>query len=76
MNRVLFHFSLFTAEGYIDLESTELKDIKSSSHILDRNTIYVAVNPMQNSELNSNYLVGGIGVVISFFFIHDFNTIV
>lgn len=60
-------FFLFTAEGYIDLESTKLKDIKSSSHILDRSTFYVTVNPMKNSEFNSNYLVGGIGVVISIF---------
>lgn len=62
-----YFFFILTDDVYIDLETTKLKDTNSTSNILDRNTFYVTENPIQNSGLYSNYLIVGVGVVISMF---------
>lgn len=60
----MFDFFLVTDDGYLETETTQLNILNSTTVTVDM-TISLTEKPLQNSELNTKYLLVGVGIIIS-----------
>lgn len=59
----MFDFFL-TDDGYLETETTKLNILNSTKH-MTVDTTSLTEKPLQNSKLNTNYLLIGEGIIIS-----------
>lgn len=64
-NGICLIFFLVTDDGYLETETTKLNILKSTKHMTVDTTISLTEKPLQNSELNTKYLLVGVGIIIS-----------
>lgn len=55
----------FTDDGYLETETTKLKLLNSTRHMAVYTITPLTEKPLQNSEFNTNYLLVGVGIIIS-----------